>query len=162
MKIANTVPPGPICGKWKNSTTFHLPQTNGNFQWLCGWKLGNARASPAFSLPFSIITMSNKAIKTAACCIIGDEILSGKTKDTNSHYLGKGSILRHWIRICNLLFHALAKTLFDLGIELQCIEVVGDNVRDITKSVKELSCNYDIVFTSGGIGKRETGRYMTQ
>lgn len=26
---------------------------------------------------------------TAACCIIGDEILSGKTKDTNSHYLGK-------------------------------------------------------------------------
>jgi molybdopterin-biosynthesis enzyme MoeA-like protein len=29
-----------------------------------------------------------KATITAACCIIGDEILSGKTKDTNSNYLG--------------------------------------------------------------------------
>lgn len=50
----------------------------------------------------------------------------------------------------------LAKKLFDLGIELQCIHVVGDNVRDISRSVKELSSNYDIVFTSGGIGKGNT------
>ncbi|KAI7902977.1 MoaB/Mog domain-containing protein [Cokeromyces recurvatus] len=71
-------------------------------------------------------------MKTAACCIIGDEILSGKTKDTNSHYL--------------------AKTLFDLGIELKCIRVIGDDAQDIIRTVKELSLLYDIVFTSGGIG----------
>jgi molybdopterin-biosynthesis enzyme MoeA-like protein len=46
----------------------------------------------------------------------------------------------------------LAKTLFNLGIELQHIQVVGDNAQAIAKSVKELSSNYDIVFTSGGIG----------
>ncbi|KAG1146918.1 hypothetical protein G6F37_000859 [Rhizopus arrhizus] len=69
---------------------------------------------------------------TAACCIIGDEILSGKTQDTNSHYL--------------------AKTLFSLGIELKCVQIIGDNREDIIKSVRKLSSTYDIVFTSGGIG----------
>ncbi|EPB82109.1 hypothetical protein HMPREF1544_11145 [Mucor circinelloides 1006PhL] len=71
-------------------------------------------------------------VVTAACCIIGDEILSGKTKDTNSHYL--------------------ATMLFGLGIELKAIQVVGDETHDIIKSVRELSSQYDIVFTSGGIG----------
>ncbi|KAI8646638.1 MoaB/Mog domain-containing protein [Parasitella parasitica] len=71
-------------------------------------------------------------IKTAACCIIGDEILSGKTKDTNSHFL--------------------ATMLFSLGIELKAIQVVGDEANGIIKSVRELSSLYDIVFTSGGIG----------
>ncbi|CAO3665013.1 hypothetical protein G6F70_005199 [Rhizopus microsporus] len=75
--------------------------------------------------------MRKKTI-TAACCVIGDEILSGKTQDANSHYL--------------------AKTLFDLGIELKCIQVIGDNKQDIINSVRELSSTYDIVFTSGGIG----------
>ncbi|GAA5817794.1 hypothetical protein MFLAVUS_011350 [Mucor flavus] len=69
---------------------------------------------------------------TAACCIVGDEILSGKTKDTNSHYL--------------------ATLLFDLGIELKTIQVVADEVEAIKKSVKELSSQHDLVFTSGGIG----------
>ncbi|RCI04785.1 hypothetical protein CU098_012871 [Rhizopus stolonifer] len=69
---------------------------------------------------------------TAACCVIGDEILSGKTQDTNSFYL--------------------ARILFSLGIELKCIQVVGDNREDIIKSVRELSSMYDLVFTSGGIG----------
>lgn len=75
--------------------------------------------------------MTNKAI-TAACCVIGDEILSGKTKDSNSHYL--------------------ATTLFNIGIELKTIQVVPDHVDDITKSVQELSRKFDLVFTSGGIG----------
>ncbi|KAI8886285.1 Molybdopterin binding protein [Backusella circina FSU 941] len=74
-----------------------------------------------------------KTTITAACCIIGDEILSGKTKDTNSNYL--------------------AKSLFDVGIELKRIEVVGDDKKDIADSVRSLSSQYDIVFTSGGIGK---------
>lgn len=29
---------------------------------------------------------------SAACCIIGDEILNGKTRDSNSNYLGKSNI----------------------------------------------------------------------
>lgn len=45
-----------------------------------------------------------------------------------------------------------ATTLFDIGIELRSIQVVADNVDDITKSVQELSRNFDLVFTSGGIG----------
>ncbi|KAI8342891.1 MoaB/Mog domain-containing protein [Choanephora cucurbitarum] len=69
---------------------------------------------------------------TAACCVIGDEILSGKTQDTNSHYL--------------------AKTLFQLGIELKTIQVVGDDQQAIAQSIRELASAYDIVFTSGGIG----------
>ncbi|KAI9478547.1 MAG: MoaB/Mog domain-containing protein, partial [Benjaminiella poitrasii] len=71
-------------------------------------------------------------MKTAACCIIGDEVLSGRTKDTNSHYL--------------------AKTLFDLGIELKCVHVIGDDAQAIMETVKELSESHDFVFTSGGIG----------
>ncbi|KAI8331102.1 MoaB/Mog domain-containing protein [Blakeslea trispora] len=69
---------------------------------------------------------------TAACCIIGDEILSGKVQDTNSHYL--------------------ATTLFQSGIDLKTIQVVADDQHAIAQSVKELASAYDIVFTSGGIG----------
>lgn len=47
----------------------------------------------------------------------------------------------------------LATTLFDLGIELKTIQVVADDREAIKKSVKELSSQYDLVFTSGGIGK---------
>ncbi|KAI9259930.1 MoaB/Mog domain-containing protein [Sporodiniella umbellata] len=83
-------------------------------------------------------------VSTAACCIIGDEILSGKTQDSNSFYLGNCFSITP--------FCCGAKVLFSLGIELKCIQVVGDNKEDIMKSVKELSSMYDIVFTSGGIG----------
>ncbi|KAI9319754.1 MoaB/Mog domain-containing protein [Dichotomocladium elegans] len=69
---------------------------------------------------------------TAACCIIGDEILNGRVKDTNSHFL--------------------AKFLFKLGIELKRVEVVGDDVEDIGSTVRRLSSMHDLVFTSGGIG----------
>lgn len=69
---------------------------------------------------------------TAAVVIIGDEILSGQTEDVNSAYL--------------------AKELRDLGVKLNHIAVIPDNVEDISKTVKELSANYDTVFTSGGIG----------
>ncbi|KAI8384663.1 MoaB/Mog domain-containing protein [Radiomyces spectabilis] len=69
---------------------------------------------------------------TAACCIIGDEILSGKAHDVNSHYL--------------------AKFLFSLGIELKHVAVVGDDMSDIGDCVQRLSRLYDFVFTGGGIG----------
>ncbi|ORZ01296.1 MoaB/Mog domain-containing protein [Syncephalastrum racemosum] len=69
---------------------------------------------------------------TAACCVIGDEILNGKTQDVNSHYL--------------------ARFLFELGIDLKRIEVVGDDPNAIADSVRRLSKDHDVVFTSGGIG----------
>jgi hypothetical protein len=48
----------------------------------------------------------------------------------------------------------IAKSLFDVGIELKRIEVVGDDKNDIAESVRSLSLKYDLVFTSGGIGKQ--------
>lgn len=54
--------------------------------------------------------------------------------------------------------HFIAKILFSLGIELKCVQIIGDNREDITKSVRKLSSTYDIVFTSGGIGEEEEGQ----
>ncbi|KAJ2824425.1 hypothetical protein GGI24_003410 [Coemansia furcata] len=69
---------------------------------------------------------------TGALCVIGDEILSGKTLDINSFYF--------------------AKRCFELGVQVEKIEVVPDNYASISNSLLHLSQNYDIVFTSGGIG----------
>ncbi|GAB5587565.1 hypothetical protein Unana1_02465 [Umbelopsis nana] len=76
--------------------------------------------------------MSQPNIVTAGCCIIGDELLNGKTRDSNAHYL--------------------AKMLFDLGVELKRIEVISDDQDDIAETVRNMSAKYDLVFTSGGIG----------
>ncbi|KAJ1507453.1 hypothetical protein HMI54_004203 [Coelomomyces lativittatus] len=70
--------------------------------------------------------------KTAAACIIGDEILSGKTLDTNSHFL--------------------AKSLFNYGIELKRVEIVPDDTDDIINTILRLKSQHDYIFTSGGIG----------
>ncbi|KAJ2463406.1 hypothetical protein GGI02_005245, partial [Coemansia sp. RSA 2322] len=69
---------------------------------------------------------------TAALCIIGDEILNGKTLDINSYFF--------------------AKRCFGLGVEVEKIEVVPDKYSAIAGSVQQLSRSHDIVFTSGGIG----------
>ncbi|KAI9031564.1 Molybdopterin binding protein [Phycomyces nitens] len=69
---------------------------------------------------------------TAACCLIGDEILSGKTRDLNAH--------------------CLANFLFDLGISLKRIDVVSDDEEAIGESVRRLAKDHALVFTSGGIG----------
>ncbi|MBW0500638.1 hypothetical protein O181_040353 [Austropuccinia psidii MF-1] len=72
-------------------------------------------------------------VRTAACVVIGDEILNGKTLDTNSHQL--------------------ASLLFGLGISLSKIEVIPDHEQTIINCVKRLiSEKFDIIFTSGGIG----------
>ncbi|KAK3180456.1 hypothetical protein K4F52_008184 [Lecanicillium sp. MT-2017a] len=73
-----------------------------------------------------------RTIQTAACLIIGDEVLGGKTVDTNSTYM--------------------AKWCFSLGIRLKKIEVVEDEESDIIDAVRRMSSNYDFVVTSGGIG----------
>lgn len=73
-----------------------------------------------------------KPVHTAACLIIGDEVLNGKTVDTNSSYF--------------------AKYCFDLGIELKRIEVIADDESEIIEAARRMSKNYDFVVTSGGIG----------
>jgi molybdenum cofactor synthesis domain-containing protein len=70
--------------------------------------------------------------KTAAVLVIGDEILSGRTIDTNS-----GEIAR---------FLAL------LGIDLKEIRVVGDREPAIIAALNALRAAYDFVFSTGGIG----------
>jgi len=69
---------------------------------------------------------------TAAMLVIGDEILSGRTRDANMHYL--------------------AGQLTERGIDLKEVRVVSDDRDAIIAAVKALSAGYDHVFTSGGIG----------
>ncbi|KAK4687120.1 hypothetical protein P7C73_g3004, partial [Tremellales sp. Uapishka_1] len=71
-------------------------------------------------------------IKTAGCLIIGDEVLNGKTKDTNSNFF--------------------AQYCFDLGIELKRIEVIADDEEEIVEAARRMTSKYDFVVTSGGIG----------
>ncbi|KAI9024461.1 MoaB/Mog domain-containing protein [Phycomyces nitens] len=76
--------------------------------------------------------MSSNNSFTAACCIIGDEILNGKTRDSNAHFL--------------------ARSLFDLGVDLKRVETIPDDYEAIAETIRRLSSQHDIVFTSGGIG----------
>ncbi|WP_422049005.1 competence/damage-inducible protein A [Shimia sp.] len=69
---------------------------------------------------------------TAAMLVIGDEILSGRTRDANMHYL--------------------AGELTKQGITLAEVRVVPDVPEKIIGAVRSLSGEYDSVFTSGGIG----------
>ncbi len=69
---------------------------------------------------------------TAAMLVIGDEILSGRTRDSNMHFLA-GELTRH-------------------GINLSEVRVVSDDVDAIIHAVQALSEGFDHVFTSGGIG----------
>ncbi|HBS48955.1 MAG TPA: competence/damage-inducible protein A [Rhodobacteraceae bacterium] len=72
------------------------------------------------------------ANSTAAMLVIGDEILSGRTRDANMHYLAQ-ELTKH-------------------GIELKEARVVSDDRDAIIAAVRALSDAYDHVFTSGGIG----------
>lgn len=69
---------------------------------------------------------------TAAMLVIGDEILSGRTRDSNMHFLA-GELTRH-------------------GVTLAEARMVVDEPNAIITAVQELSARYDTVFTSGGIG----------
>lgn len=71
-------------------------------------------------------------IPTAAVLLIGDEILSGRTKDKNLGYI--------------------ADFLTALGIDLKEARVVPDTVADIVAAVNALRRRYTYVFTTGGIG----------
>lgn len=69
---------------------------------------------------------------TAAMLVIGDEILSGRTRDANMYYL--------------------AGALTDQGVDLKEVRVVSDDADAIVSAIKALSAVHDHVFTSGGIG----------
>jgi len=69
---------------------------------------------------------------TAAMLVIGDEILSGRTRDSNMYYL--------------------AGELTKAGIDLREVRVVSDDAPAIVDAVKALSASFTHVFTSGGIG----------
>ncbi|KAK9473737.1 putative molybdopterin binding domain-containing protein [Dipodascopsis tothii] len=71
-------------------------------------------------------------IRTGACLIIGDEVLNGKIKDTNSY---------NFARFC-----------FANSIDLKRIEVVGDVESEIVEAAARMARDYDFVVTSGGIG----------
>ena len=71
-------------------------------------------------------------IVTAALLVIGDEILSGRTKDKNI-----GTIAEH---------------LTAIGIRLSEVRVVADVEADIVAAVNALRASYTYVFTTGGIG----------
>jgi molybdenum cofactor synthesis domain-containing protein len=68
----------------------------------------------------------------AAVLVIGDEILSGRTQDTNSN--------------------AIARFLGALGIDLREVRVVGDVEAEIVAALNALRAAHDLVFTTGGIG----------
>src|SRR5438034_1268018 len=70
--------------------------------------------------------------KTAGIILIGNEILSGKIADVNAAYL--------------------CRELRQLGVDVRRISVVPDEVELIAREVVAQSRDFDVVFTSGGVG----------
>ncbi len=75
---------------------------------------------------------SDGGIVTAAVLVIGDEILSGRTKDKNIGYI--------------------AEYLTTIGIDLKEVRVVPDEEPEIVAALNALRPRYTYVFTTGGIG----------
>src|ERR671928_1737476 len=71
-------------------------------------------------------------IVTAGILVIGDEILSGRTKDKNIGYI--------------------AEYLTNIGIDLKEVRVVPDEEPEIVDALNALRSRYTYVFTTGGIG----------
>jgi len=71
-------------------------------------------------------------IITAGILVIGDEILSGRTKDKNIGFI--------------------AEYLTNIGIDLREVRVVSDDEADIIAALNALRARYTYVFTTGGIG----------
>lgn len=76
--------------------------------------------------------MTDKKTVTAGILLIGDELLSGRTQDTN--------------------LAEIAKFLGPLGVQVGEARILSDNADIIRDSVKVFSERFDYVFTTGGIG----------
>ena len=75
---------------------------------------------------------ANSDVITAAILVIGDEILSGRTKDKNIGYI--------------------AEYLTNIGIDMREVRVVPDVEDEIVAALNALRHRYTYVFTTGGIG----------
>ncbi len=64
--------------------------------------------------------------------MIGDEILSGRTKDENLNFL--------------------AENLTKIGINLKEVRIVPDDEQQIIEAIQNLKNKYNYIFTTGGIG----------
>ena len=71
-------------------------------------------------------------MKTAAIISIGNELLNGRTIDTNTAYIGK--------------------ILFSLGIEVKNVFVVADEIEKIVTAFQRAQSQADFVITTGGLG----------
>lgn len=69
---------------------------------------------------------------TAAVLVIGDELLSGRTKDTNVGHI--------------------AETMTSIGVDLREVRFVPDVEEEIVAALNALRARYTYVFTTGGIG----------
>jgi molybdenum cofactor synthesis domain-containing protein len=85
-----------------------------------GWNMSEAKVE------------ASTEVVTAALLVIGDEILSGRTKDKNIGYI--------------------AEYLTAVGIDLMEVRVVGDEEAAIVDALNALRHRYTYVFTTGGIG----------
>ena len=77
-------------------------------------------------------TRNKKKRIFAAILIIGDEILSGRTQDTNTSFIAK------WLN--------------DRGVQLKEVRIIPDDLDTIISSVNLLRKKYNYLFTTGGIG----------
>jgi molybdenum cofactor synthesis domain-containing protein len=94
-------------------------------------RIGCARQRPDDSRQMTTAG-SSKELVTAGLLVIGDEILSGRTKDKNIGYV--------------------AEYLTALGIDLEEVRVVGDDEAAIIGALDAMRHRYTYVFTTGGIG----------
>ena len=76
--------------------------------------------------------MSNKKEIIAGIIIIGNEVLSGRTKDINT------STLATWLN--------------SLGVKVKEVKIIPDDEQTIINTVNQYRKSYDYVFTTGGIG----------
>ncbi|MCX7898834.1 MAG: molybdopterin-binding protein [Methylocystis sp.] len=75
---------------------------------------------------------AQNAPASAAILVIGDEILSGRTQDVNTHYI--------------------ANYLAQIGVDLKEARIVPDDEAEIVAALNALRTRYTYVFTTGGIG----------